>query len=208
MKNKKPLFIAVEGGEGSGKSSILKAYVAAHPADLVLVTREPGGSTYGEAIREVTLKHPLAHKATPQTTMCLMFASRFDHLAHKIIPALKEGKTVWSDRFDASSYAYNVWAQTKGRLEDMFWAMRDQLEIKPDLYIFFDVETETGLRRAHARNAVNPDGNHFDDKKIPFHRLVREGYLRFLSHVPHVTINANPPFEAVLADFTSKVAGF
>lgn len=207
LKNKKPPFIVIEGGEGSGKSSVLMA-LKEELGDAIFTTREPGGSDYAEAIRDVTLKNPLAKGTPAETTLCLMFAARFDNTARAIVPALASGKPVIADRFDASSYTYQVWAQSAGALDTLFWYLRGRLAAKPDIYIFFDVEPKEGIRRARSRNQSLLQGkqyDHFDDRELAFHEKVREGYLQFFRKVPHVIIDANRPFEVVRDDFISKI---
>ncbi|MEN9912723.1 MAG: hypothetical protein RLY66_131 [Candidatus Parcubacteria bacterium] len=207
FSKKKVPFIVIEGGEGSGKSSLLIALKDAL-GDTIVTTREPGGSPYAEAIRETTLKNPLAKDAPGETTLCLMFAARFDNVKNSIKPALDSGKPVIADRFDGSSYAYNVWAQSKGSLEEIFWALRKRLAVVPDLYVFVDVDPHEGVRRAHSRNQSLLQGaqyDHFDDREIAFHQSVREGYKRFLQRVPHIIIDANKPLEEVKKDFIAKI---
>lgn len=207
LNNKKAPFIVIEGGEGSGKSSLLIALKEAL-GDAIVTTREPGGSPYAEAIRDTTLKNPLAKDTPGETTLCLMFAARFDNMKHMIKPALDAGKAVIADRFDGSSYAYQVWSQSRGDLEDIFWALRRRLTIVPDLYIFVDVDPREGVRRAHSRNQSLLQGkqyDHFDDREIAFHQSVREGYLRFLQRVPHIVIDANRPLAEVTRDFVAEI---
>jgi dTMP kinase len=206
-KSNKPKFIVIEGGEGSGKSTLMISLKEAL-GDAIVTTREPGGSPYAEVIREATLKNPLAKTAPAETTLCLMFAARFDNTQNAIVPALKSGTTVIADRFDGSSYAYNVMAQSGGALENIFWDLRKRLTVVPDLYIFVDVEPEEGTRRANRRNQSLLKGkqyDHFDDREIVFHKKVRDGYLKFLTKVPHVVIDANRPFEEVKKDFIAEI---
>lgn len=207
LNKKKALFIAIEGGEGSGKSSLLIALKDVL-GDTIVTTREPGGSPYAETIRETTLKNPLAKDAPGETTLCLMFAARFDNVKNMIRPALDSGKMVIADRFDGSSYAYNVWAQSKGGFEEIFWALRKRLAVVPDLYIFVDVDPHEGVRRAHSRNQSllqSKQYDHFDDREIAFHQSVRDGYKRFLAKVPHIIIDANRPLEEVKKDFITNI---
>ncbi|MEI6304425.1 MAG: dTMP kinase [Candidatus Taylorbacteria bacterium] len=208
LRNKKrPMFIAVEGGEGSGKSSLMAALAKEMPG-VALITREPGGSPYAEIIRNAALKNPLAKTAPAETTLCLMFAARFDNVVNVIEPSLKSGMSVVADRFDGSSFAYQVAAQTNGDLEEIFWLLRDKLVHVPDLYVFVDVDPLVGLRRARSRNESNRNTtkyDHFDNRKIIFHEKVRKGYLKFLKKVPHVTIDANRPFEEVKSDFLEEM---
>lgn len=194
-------FIAIEGGEGSGKSTLIAHLREVFPG--LVVTREPGGSPYAEIIRDTALKHPLAVNAPSETMLCLMFASRFDHIANKVKPSLKDGKHVVTDRFDASSFAYNVYAQSNGELQGLFWQMRNALSVTPDLYVFIDVEPEEGLRRVSLRNSANHDSNHFDERKLDFHKKVRMGFQKFFEskQIKSVTINANRSLEEVKKDF-------
>ncbi|MDE2188148.1 MAG: dTMP kinase [Patescibacteria group bacterium] len=204
-RKKRPIFIAIEGGEGSGKSSLVMALKEKF-GDKIFFTREPGGSAYAETIREAAIKDPLAKFAPPLTTLCLMFAARFDNIANAILPTLKRQMPVIADRFDASSYAYQVAAQSSDDLEDVFWTLRGKLDIVPDLYVFLDVDPREGLRRAAARNQSLLAGyDNFDDREIAFHKKVRKGYLEFFKKVPHKIIDANQPFEKVKADFLTLI---
>lgn len=202
---KKPLFIALEGGEGSGKSTLITA-LKESLGNSVVVTREPGGSPYGEVIREAALKHAYAKDAPAETMLCLMFAARFDHVKNLVVPALDAGKHVITDRFDASSYTYQIYGQEASELEDLFWKLRSHLSRTPDLYIYIDVDAEEGVNRAMRRNNIAPaDGNHFDDRKMDFHRRLRTGYDSFFKQVPHVIVDANRPLEEVKKDFLEAV---
>lgn len=203
----KPKFIALEGGEGSGKSTLTN-HLREIVGDTAILTREPGGTPYAEKIRELTLKEPLAKNTPGEATLCLMFAARFEHISQLIAPTLQKGKHVVSDRFDGSSFAYNVWAQSDGTLESLFWNLREALTVKPDLYIYVDVDPSTGYRRAQGRNTSGGKAasyDHFDDRKIEFHSKVREGYLKFLKKVPHVIIDANLPLAEVKENFAKEI---
>jgi dTMP kinase len=197
-------FIVLEGGEGSGKSTLLHVLAEEYGTNII-VTREPGGSPYAESIRETVLKHPLAHEASGETMLSLMFGARFDHVHKTIGPALEKGISVITDRFDSSSYAYNVHAQSEGRLEELFWTLRKHLTFVPDLYVYLDVDLEEGLRRARSRNSATAEGNHFDDRESSFHQKVTDGYKKFLSHVPHVIVDANRPLADVQRVFLAEI---
>ena len=201
---KKPLFIAIEGGEGSGKSTLV-TYLKAELDKSVLITREPGGSEYAEVIRDAALKHQLAKDAIAETMICLMFAARHDHVAKTVVPTLKKGTHVITDRFDASSYAYQIYAQEGKHIEKLFWELRSSVARLPDLYIYVDVEVEEGLRRARKRNTNTTDGNHFDDRDVSFHTRLRKGYKTFLKKVPHIVIDANRPLDEVKKSFIETV---
>jgi dTMP kinase len=198
---KKPKFIALEGGEGSRKSSIIIALKEFFD-DRIITTREPGGSPFAEVIRNAALKDPLAADALSPTMLCLMFASRFEHVAKTVIPAMEKGISVVTDRFDGSSFAYNVHAQSGGELSEVFWHLRNQLSAVPDLYIYIDVSSEEGLRRAHSRNQSLLDGNHFDDRAIDFHNSVRDGYKKFFKQkgVKSIIVDGHQPLAKVQKD--------
>ena len=192
---KRGKFIVLEGSEGSGKSSQLKK-IAEILGDDVLVTREPGGSPYAEEIRHVILKSPNAAQADEKTLFALFWASRADHLKNTIIPALEAGKTVISDRFDSSTYAYQIFGQGAEELKNDFFFFRDFFvgDCKPDLYIFMEVDIETGLKR---KNSQKDELNHFDKRKMDFFDNMKRGYREFFTKVPSVTIDANPTFDIV-----------
>ena len=191
-------FIVLEGGEGAGKSSQL-ADIKKFYGDKVVVTREPGGSPYAEEIRNVILKSAHASQADAKTHFALFWAARADHLKNTIIPALQAGKVVISDRFDSSTFAYQIYGQEAKELESFFWQMRDFYlgDVKPDLYIYMDVNVEEGLRRKQVQGG--DEINHFDERKLDFHLRMREGFMQFLKQVNGVVVDANPP-RSVVAD--------
>lgn len=198
MKN---AFIVVCGGEGSGKTSQLEVFKAKVGQEKWVFSREPGGSLFGEAIRELALKHPLAKEATAQTMFGLMWASRSDHLEKLVKPALDVGKNVLCDRFDCCSYAYQIFGQEHASLKELFWKTREIFcgETVPVLYIFFDVEPEVGLARVASRKGLDQD--HFDERDLAFHRRIQAGYREFLVSVPHKIIDANRSFDEVANEF-------
>jgi dTMP kinase len=199
-------FIVIEGGEGSGKSTLMIALQEVF-GDKIVTTREPGGSPYAELIRTTAIKTPLAKTAPAETTLCLMFGARYDNLVNMIKPALEKGLHVVSDRFDASSYTYQVHSQSGGKLDKLFWELRKRLSIVPDLYVFIDVDPKEGIRRARGRNQLLLDGkqyDHFDDRELGFHEQVRIGYKKFFKKVPHIVIDANRPLDEVKSDFLQK----
>lgn len=207
IQKKKARFIAIEGGEGSGKSTLVNMFKEL-VGDKVAFTREPGGSPYAEEIRNVTIKNPLAKNAPPETTLCLMFAARYDNVANLVLPTLEKGISVVTDRFDGSSYAYQVGSQSSGKLEDLFWSLRKRLAMVPDMYIFIDVDPKEGLQRVNSRNKSLLQANkydHFDDREIEFHEKVRRGYLDFFKKVPHIVIDANRSLELVKNDFVTEI---
>ncbi len=197
---KKGLFIVVDSGEGAGKTSQLNRAKETYGDSLVL-TREPGGSPYAEEIRALILKSPNASQADAKTLFALFWAARADHLKNTVLPALKAGKTVITDRFDSSTFAYQIIAQGATELKDFFWQMRDFYlgDLKPDLYIYFDIDPVVGLARKHKQGGE--ELNHFEARQIDFHNRLREGFKEFIAHVPHEVIDASQPMEKVWEDF-------
>ncbi len=197
---KKGLFIVVDSGEGAGKTSQLNRAKEVFGNALVL-TREPGGSPYAEEIRQLILKSPNASQADAKTLFALFWAARADHMKNTILPALEAGKIVISDRFDSSTFAYQIIAQGASELKDFFWQIRDFYlgDNKPDLYVYFDIDPVIGLARKNQQGGE--ELNHFEARKIDFHNRLREGFKEFITHVPHQVIDASQPIEKVWDDF-------
>ena len=169
------LFIVFEGGEGSGKSTMLeKTYKWLIDNNKECIkTREPGGIRISEEIRNVILdKDNVAMDG--RTEALLYAAARRQHLVEKVIPALNMGKIVLCDRFVDSSLAYQGYARGLGIDEIMKINEFAINGCMPDLSIFFDIEPEKGLSRINKDN--NREVNRLDLEKIEFHNKVREGY--------------------------------
>lgn len=201
---KRGKFIILEGGEGAGKSSQLREIKELY-GDKIITTREPGGTPYAEEIRYVILKSENAGQADAKTHFALFWAARADHMKNKIIPALESGINVISDRFDSSTFAYQIYGQEAKELEEFFWQMRDFYlgNNKPDVYIYLDVSAEEGLKRKSFQS--EDENNHFDQRQVDFHNRMRNGFAEFLKKVPSVTVNANPPKADVKIALTEAI---
>ena len=175
------VFISFEGGDGSGKSTqiaILADLLAKH-CDEVVVTREPGGSPGGEAIRELLVKGD-KDRWSPVTEALLMYAARRDHLEKMILPALSRGAIVISDRFADSSMAYqgvagNVGHKTLASLRNIVVGEND-----PDLTLILDVPASAGLARAD----VSEGEGRFEEKGGAFQEAVRTAFLEVAKQEP------------------------
>jgi len=169
-------FITFEGVDGAGKSTHLSWFADAlrQRGRDVIVTREPGGTMLGEQLREMLLNQPMSIG----TEAMLMFAARLEHVEQVIVPALRAGKWVISDRFSDASFAY----QGAGR--GMDWDKLKQLEgwvgVQPDLTLFFDVPVEI----ARQRLANNVSLDRFEQEQGDFFNRVRGGYHRRVSEDP------------------------
>lgn len=208
MEQKKGLFIVLDGGEGSGKTTLL-AKVKEHYGDRVVVTREPGGSPYAEEIRNLILHSSYAGQADAKTMFFLFWAARFDHLKNVIIPALESGKMVISDRFDSSTFAYQIMAQQAVELERLFWQLRLEYlgEYRPDMYVYLDLDPKIGLLRKTAQKDERK--NHFDERKLDFHKALRKGFKEFLTDDTHgikgAIISAKRSKEEVWEEFNKII---
>lgn len=174
-------FITVEGGEGAGKSTNLEFIRRLLESEgyQVVFTREPGGTTLGEDIRELLLGHKHTGMAD-DTELLLMFGARAEHLARKIKPALESGKWVLCDRFTDASYAYQgggrgIDPERIRQLEN--WV---QGGLKPDLTLLLDLPVDVGLTRAGARS--EPD--RFESEELAFFNKVRSTYLEIAAAEP------------------------
>ncbi|MBW4084862.1 dTMP kinase [Paenibacillus sp. S150] len=194
-------FITLEGGEGSGKTTVLgrvAAYLQNHSMPY-LITREPGGIEIAEKIRSIILD--TAHTAMDARTEALLYAaSRSQHLAEVVEPALKEGLTVLCDRFVDSSLVYQGYARGLG-----IEAVRSINQFatggrKPDITFYLDVDPEVGLSRIAANQ--DREVNRLDLESLAFHQKVREGYQQVVKSDPQriVVLDANRPIHMVEQD--------
>lgn len=195
------LFITFEGGEGSGKSTILRKIDEKLRADgfETVLTREPGGTPIAEQIRNVILDKSNT-KMDGRTEALLYAASRRQHLVEKVWPALKEGKVVLCDRYLDSSLAYQGGARGLGVDNVLNVNLFATEGTYPDLTLLFDLEPEVGLSRIAANQ--NREVNRLDLEKIDFHNAVRSAFLGLAKRYPerYVIINADQPIDKVFED--------
>lgn len=193
-------LITLEGIEGAGKSSHMQfiADKLQQAGKDVLLTREPGGTTLGEGIRELLLKKN-AEAMFEETELLLMFAARAQHVQQVILPGINAGKIVICDRFTDSSYAYQgggrgISIEKIHQLEA--WLFSEGLSgFKPDLTLLLDLSVEIGLSRAKARG----EADRFEIETVNFFQNVRDTYLKIAQDEPDRVkiINAEQNLEAV-----------
>jgi dTMP kinase len=171
-------FITFEGIDGAGKSTHI-AFVAdllRAQGQQVVTTREPGGTTLGEALREVLL-HQKMHL---ETEAMLMFAARREHLAQVIEPALARGDWVISDRFTDATFAYQGGGRQLplAKLEAVEQWVHPHLQ--PDLTLLFDVPLEVARTRLDTTRTLDK----FEQEKADFFAATRAEYLRRAAQFP------------------------
>ena len=194
-------FITFEGGEGSGKSTQIKALAQRLDAAKLraIVTREPGGSPGAEIIRHLVLSGMGKLLGADAETL-LFAAARDDHVRSVIKPALNQGVWVLCDRFSDSTRAY------QGSLGNVAPAVLNAMErvtigdLKPDLTIILDVPVEVGMQRTAARRGSGaPD--RFEAEDIKFHQQLRDAYRQIAAAEPQrcVLIDADADTATVAA---------
>ena len=206
------LFITIEGPEGAGKTTqARRLYEAFRNVIPLVLTREPGGTPIGEAIRAVLLdeRH---HGMAPETEMLLFAASRAQYVSQVVRPALEAGTCVLSGRFVDSSIAYQAYG--RGLLADVVRRVNEVATqgIRPDLTLLIDVDPTVGLTRA--RNAAGKDGapgrgDRIEQEDEAFHARVRAGFLEMAREEPSrfVVIDGGRPADEVHAALVAAVGG-
>ncbi len=174
-------LITLEGIEGAGKSSHLQfiAKKLQQAGKDVLLTREPGGTTLGEGIRELLLKKD-EEEMFEETELLLMFAARAQHVQQVILPAINAGKIVICDRFTDSSYAYQ--GGGRGISNEKILALESWVMsgFEPDLTLLLDLSVETGLARAKARGKAD----RFEIETVKFFQNARNTFLKIAQDNP------------------------
>ncbi|MCP4027031.1 MAG: dTMP kinase [Sphingomonas sp.] len=194
-------FIAVEGVDGSGKSGVARAIVAALQAagHDVVATREPGGTPQGEALRGLLLAGDDA-AWEPRAELLLMTAARVQHAAHVIRPGVAAGRIVVSDRYAGSTLAYQ--GAGRGMDEALIRGLHATMldDLWPDLTLVLDLDPAIGLTRSRKRLSDEAlDEGRFESLALPFHQRIRASFLAQAAAAPdrHAIIDADDTPEAV-----------
>lgn len=202
-------FISFEGPDGAGKTSVIKAIVDrladVKLANQVVLTREPGGTPIGEAIRDLLLSSKSVDM-DGWTEAYLFAASRRQHVVEKINPALKSNQIVICDRFVDSSVAYQGQGRQLGF--DQIWELNQAAvgDCLPDLTFVLDLPIEEGLQRIaqHRTDQIN----RLDEETLTFYQRVRQGFLKQAQRDPQriVVVNASQELTAVVKNVWHQMA--
>jgi len=198
------MFLTLEGPEGSGKTSHIPYLVEflREKGYSVFPTREPGGTSIGEQIREVlhSLKNTEMH---PRTETLLYQAARSQFVEQVIRPRLALGEIVLSDRYADSTLAYQGYGHQQN-LDDVRALIRYATGgLIPDLSILLDVDIEVGLQRKKKAD----EWNRLDAYTVEFHQRVRRGYKELVELEPErwVVLDASQPWDAVQAELRKTI---
>lgn len=200
-----PRFLTVEGGEGAGKTTLIKRLeeILLFQGYEVLCTREPGGSALGNKIREWLLEESKGIQIGAKAELLMFLAARAQHIEEVIAPALAEGKIVLCDRFNDSTIAY----QGAGRSLSLPFVSNLCMAVcgstVPDLTFYLDVDPEIGLKRTKGlakEYAAAGEVDRIEAEKIEFHRQVRKAFAEIANAEPNrfITIDASQPQEQVI----------
>jgi len=187
----------LEGGEAAGKST--QAALLAEHLGAVL-TREPGGTAIGEALRRLLLD-PALPAPVPRAEALLMVAARAQHVAEVIEPALAQGHDVVCDRYSGSTLAYQGYGRglDPGEVAQLDrWARGD---VAPDLVVLLDLPVEVARRRRPESGSTGNPGDRFEGEGDGFRQRVRDGFHRLAAADPEHwrTVDGSRPVGEVAA---------
>ena len=197
-------FITFEGGEGTGKTTIIN-YISKYLNEKgyqVVTTREPGGIDIAEQIRSIILDVKNT-KMDYRTEALLYAASRTQHLAEKVIPALNENKIVLCDRYLDSSLVYQGIARNLG-IDNVLKINMFALEYMPNITFFIDVKPEICFKRLKDNNR---EMDRLDLENMDFHNMVYEGYKKIAEMYPDriISINGDRKIEDIIEDIRIRI---
>ena len=195
------LFICFEGGEGAGKSTQAKILTSRleDQGHVVVLTREPGGTSVGADVRRIVLD-PATGELADRTEALLYAADKAEHVEAVVLPALTRGDVVVTDRYVDSTLAY----QGAGRsleVDELEWVARwATADLRPHLTVLLDLEPDEGLTRFEERDRI-------EGESIDFHQRVRAEFLRLADADPdhYLVLDAREPVEDIASAVHARV---
>lgn len=181
----KGLFVTFEGGEGAGKSTLCRRLEEAlvKMNREVVLTREPGGTSFGEELRSMLLHHK--GQVSSQAELFLFLSARIQHLEELIKPAIKRGAVVLCDRFNDSSVAYQGEARGLGMDYVASCCSLATGGLQPDLTLYIDLDPKIGLYRTERRRSKTKEAiDRLENEALQFHVKVRHGYQKLAKQHP------------------------
>lgn len=204
------IFVTFEGVDGSGKTTQMNRLAGRLRARgrTVVETVEPGGTRVGALIRRILLD-AANQDLRPVPELLLYFASRAQNVEEVILPALERGEVVLSDRFTDSSLVYQGCGRGLGAETVLTLDRISCRGLVPDLTLLIDIDLETSLARANARNTLEQHNEtRMDEQPVDFHRKVREAYMALAAHEPgrFRIIDGRAGMDAIEADIWRAVS--
>lgn len=197
------IFIVIEGGDGAGKDTQIELLRGDFDGGNFIYTRDPGGTALGTRLREIVQYEQTVSK---EAELLLFLASRAQLVEEVILPSLEAGRHVISNRFDLSTYAYQIYGRNRLDLKKRIESMSDYARGRavPDLLVLLNVDPRVGQERLLERGEKL---TRFEEEALAFHERVQAGYLEGAQMYPSsVVIDANRPVEEVYADVHAAVA--
>lgn len=176
------LFLSFEGGEGAGKSTQIQRLATwlQEQQHKVLVTRQPGGTGYGQRIREVILAPNATEQLSERAELFLYLADRAHHVDTMVRPALAAGQIVLCDRYTDSTLAYQGYGRGLDLAEIKQLNALATGNLQPDRTFWFDVDPELGHERIQGRAELD----RLEAEALDFHQRVRSGYAALAAAEP------------------------
>ncbi|HMS44847.1 MAG TPA: dTMP kinase [Alphaproteobacteria bacterium] len=188
MTQSRGVFITFEGGEGAGKSTqaSLLATALEQKGYAVIKTREPGGVSIAERIRDILVNQP--NPLNPISQLLLLNVARLEHLNNLIIPSIKQGKIVICDRFYDSTMAYQGYGQGISIEQIKLVHQFVSGSFMPDITFILDIGIEESVKRVINRSKISQktiSKDYFESLGRDFHQRVRNGFHQITQDNPH-----------------------
>ena len=194
---KKGKIFVIEGVDGAGKTTQIELLKKEFP-DFVFL-KEPGSTKSGQDIRKLILENELDSK----TELMLFYSARNELILNIILPLIKEGKNVIIDRFELSSYAYQIYGNQREDLKEFIDLLSKNIvpENFIDKYIFLDLDVKISKEREAKRDEKS---SRFDKQGVEYFNRVREGYKKEIQRFPHKIIDASKSIEEIFEEIKKE----